>query len=80
MLILYSIFRESISNILKHSESYEIEVTIKNEDKNVVFIIIDKGIGIINVGKQVQGEARKPTCTGRVVLCCSLRAGWSSGR
>lgn len=45
-LILYRIFQESITNSLKHSESYEIAVTIKNEENFIVIKIIDNGIGL----------------------------------
>jgi len=44
-IILYRIFQEAESNILKHSKANEVEISLKEEAPDIYFEISDNGIG-----------------------------------
>jgi len=43
---LYSIAREAMNNILKHSQATKVAITLNKEDKKVILEICDNGIGL----------------------------------
>jgi len=43
---LYSIGREAMNNILKHSQATKVAITLNKEDEKVIFEICDNGIGL----------------------------------
>lgn len=43
---LYSIAREALNNILKHSQATEVKITLSKMDGNILFEIQDNGVGL----------------------------------
>jgi signal transduction histidine kinase len=43
---LYSIAREAMNNILKHSQATKVEITLNRDDEKVILEICDNGIGL----------------------------------
>ena len=43
---LYSIARESLNNILKHSHATKVQITLRKESGSIIFEIHDNGIGL----------------------------------
>lgn len=54
-IVLYRIFQEAESNILKHAKASEVNVNLREEQGNVSFEISDNGVGFDPVNHQSKG-------------------------
>ncbi len=45
-VLIYRIFQEALSNVLKHAQASELSIRVEEEDKNVKLTIEDNGIGM----------------------------------
>jgi len=50
---LYSIAREAMNNILKHSQATKVEITLTKEEEKVILEICDNGIGLDNSAENI---------------------------
>jgi signal transduction histidine kinase len=58
-VLIYRIFQEGLSNVLKHSQASEMTVCIEEDDKNVKLTIEDNGIGLNDENLKKDGIGMK---------------------
>jgi signal transduction histidine kinase len=45
-IVLFRIFQESLTNVSKHAKATKVEASLRQEDKRIVLVIQDNGVGI----------------------------------
>ncbi|MCZ4409115.1 sensor histidine kinase [Cryomorphaceae bacterium 1068] len=45
-VLIYRIFQEALSNVLKHSQANELSIRVEEEEKNIKLTVEDNGIGL----------------------------------
>jgi signal transduction histidine kinase len=58
-VLIYRIFQEALSNVLKHSQASELSINVEEDDKNVKLTIEDDGIGMPDKNVKQDGIGMK---------------------
>jgi signal transduction histidine kinase len=45
-IVLFRIFQESLTNVIKHAKATKVEASLRHEDKRIVLVVHDNGVGI----------------------------------